>query len=159
MCKLSSQIPDIFVWDDEEYVFLCADRVYSLFDPGTFGLHPSSSNSACWKGFVVYFALDRDRLYISKLAVNCDDGNYPVINGVRAYFDDYDGFYVYNNLNMLSTYTGRITLGKELLPQYMFRAFTGPHSYENTYELYFVDGQLVSWEESTGEYSWYDWLK
>lgn len=156
---MSAQIPDPFIWNDEEYVFVRAENIYSLFDPGAFGLNPSPSSSTCWKGFVLHFCLDGKQLYISELEVNCEDGNYPGINGVKAYVDDYGEFHVYKNLNIKSTYTGTITLGKELLPQYVLSAFTGPHSYEQTYELHFTDGRLITYENSTGKYSWRDCLK
>ena len=156
---MSSQIPDTFIWNGTEYVFLRAENIYTLFEPQAFGLCPSSVCSACWKGFVVHFRLDGDRICIPELEVYCEDGNYPVINGVRAYADAYDEFYVYKNLNLMPEYTGTITLGKDLLPQYMLSAFTGPRSYEETYELHFTDGRLTSWENSTGNYSWSDIFK
>lgn len=155
---MSSQIPDTFIWNGEEYDFLLAENIDSLFEPRAYGLNPSSFSSDCWKGFVVHFSLENDRICVSKLDVNCDDGNYPVINGVAAYVDD-DDYHVYKNLNLMPAYTGTITLGKELLPQYMFSAFTGPHSYLETYELDFEEGRLVSWEDSTGKYSWNDLFK
>ena len=149
---MSQQMTDPFVWNNKEYVFCGADDIYSLFDPSKFELTPTAPHSACWKGFVVHFLVKDRRLYISKLEVYCEDGNYPPINNVYPHKKLLGSFYVYNHLNLPLTYTGGIVIGTNLLERFIGRAFTGPHSYENTFDLYFENGVLMSHEESTGNY-------
>ena len=150
---MSQQMADPFVWDNKEYVFIGADDVYTLFDTSTFGLKPTAPHTACWKGFVIHFLLKNNQLYISKLEVYCEDNNYPSINNIDAYKEENESFYMYDSLNLPLTYTGNIVIGTKLLDRYVGRAFTGAHSYENTYDLHFVDGILESYLDSTGKYS------
>lgn len=149
---MSQQMTDPFVWDGKEYVFLGADDVYSLFDPEAFGLKPTWPITSCMKGFIVHFELKNDRLSISKLEVNCKDDKYPPINNVAAHADEADLFHVYDNLELQLNYTGIIVIGTSLLNRYIGRAFTGSHSYMQTFDLHFTDGVLISCEESTGNY-------
>lgn len=154
---MSQQLPDPFVVDSKTYIFVSAEDIYTLFDPKKYGLNPTSPHTACWKGFVIHFCVKDKMLYISKLEVNCDDNNYPDINGVAAKQGEKDGelsyFHVYENLDMFAQYTGKIVLGTRLDALHAGSAFTGPHSYEQTYDLMFNDGKLIYFEESTGKYS------
>ena len=49
-------------------------------------------------------------------------------------------------------YSGVITIGKNLLPYFFERAFTGAHSYKKTYELTFEDGILLESKNTSGSY-------
>ncbi|MBR5527569.1 MAG: hypothetical protein IKV97_01100 [Clostridia bacterium] len=149
MCQ---QRTDPFVWDNKEYVFLHADDVYSLFDPDGYGLVPSEPDTSCYKGFIVHFKLKKSQLYLSKLEVYCEDGNYPLINKVKAHKELFDSFYVYRNLNLPLKYTGNIVIGTELKERYRGRTFTGLHSYEKTYDLHFVNGVLGNYVDSSDKY-------
>lgn len=149
---MSQQMTDPFIWNRKEYVFLGADDVYSLFDPNKYDLEPTEPDTSCYKGFIAHFLVKNNQIYISKLEVYCEDGHYPIINNVKPHKKMFDSFWVYKNLNLKLNYTGTIIIGTELSEAYIGRAFTGPHSYKQTYDLDFVDGLLVSSKESTGNY-------
>ena len=150
---MTKQVTDPFVWKDEEYVFNGADNVYSLFDPEALGLHPEAPTTACWKGFVIFFIVKDDRLFVDQLDVFCPDNAYPTINGVEAKAGGIMGMRRYEHLDMPCDYTGTIVISKNLKEGYEHRAFTGPHSYQTSFDLDFENGKLVSYRETTGNYS------
>ena len=70
---------DSFILQDEEWVFIGAQDVYSLFDPGKFGLSPDAPNTACWKGFIIQFKVVNDELMLDELLVYCKNETYGFI--------------------------------------------------------------------------------
>ena len=148
---MSQRVTDPFIWKDEEWVFLGADDVYSLFDPEKYGLHPSMPSTACYKGFIIQFSVRDSNLYLDRLAVYCDDGSYPPINSIEPSIGT-TGMQEYSDLNIPLKYSGIVIVGREIKPEYEGRAFTGPHSYETTYELEFRDGILVHHKDTSGAY-------
>lgn len=149
---MSVQAKDPFIWDGNEYIFVGAENVYSLFDPDKFNLKLNFNFTGCWKGFVICFKLENNQLYLHELHVLFSGDQKPTINGVRATQAEDDLFSTYHDINLPLTYTGTVTIGDKLLPRFYTRAFTGPHSYEHTFELTFKDGILQNYRESTGEY-------
>jgi hypothetical protein len=153
---MSEQIRDPFMWDDmpdSELVFISAENIYSLFDPEKYGLQPSMVHTACYKGFIVYFALKNNQLYIDQLEVYCKNRIYPLINGIRSKRQLHNTMRVYKNLNLALNYSGTVIIGTDFDEYYSDRAFTGAHCYHETYELYFSNGKLIDYRETSGEYS------
>ncbi|MBP5094117.1 MAG: hypothetical protein J6332_08735 [Abditibacteriota bacterium] len=151
---MTQQITDPFIWEDEEWIFLRAEDIYSLFDPEAFGLMPEMSSTACYKGFVVQFRVTEKQLYLDKLWVYCENDSYPPINGIEPKDDDdidY-GMKLYDNINLKLSYSGVMIVGREMMDRFQGRAFTGPHSYRITHELTFKDGMLVDSKETSGSY-------
>lgn len=148
---MSHQVTDPFIWNNEEWIFLGAKDVYSLFDPKKYGLTPSSPNTACWKGFIVKFVLKDGFLYLDSLAVHCENNIYPPINGVKPKIGIMR-MHEYKNLNIELKYSGTIVVGQSMKPEFKHRAFTGPHSYETTYELEIKDGRFVGSRDTSGTY-------
>ena len=147
---MSQQVTDPFIWEDEEWIFLGADDVYTLFDPEKYGLSPTAPHTACWKGFIVQFRIANKQLFLDKLEVHCDNGFYPPINGVEAIAGGLDR--TYNGVNLKLPYSGTIIVGRTMKPEFYGRAFTGPHSYETTYELILKDGEMIESKETSGQY-------
>lgn len=165
---MAKQLPDMFFWHRTEAgetknfkcIFLGADNVYSLFDPAKFGFQPMEIHSACYKGFVVTFALREDRLFMDRLEIFTRDGRYPVLNGKESIFNLATGFHEYNRLNMPLIYTGtmeviecydvavEIAAGTDGAPT----AYKGPFGDEPVYELRFREGVLTG-HEKIGVYS------
>ncbi len=150
---MSRQIPDPFIWEYRDLVFLGASDIEKLFNPKKYGLHPTPPSTSCWKGFVVHFRIKNKQLYLDGLDVYCENGRYPPINGVRPVQKNY--FHVYENINYKLRYSGTIIVGKGLISMYRRSAFTGPHSYETTYQLTIKKGVLESYIETSGQYSRY----
>lgn len=150
---MSEQMTDSFEWNKKEYIFIGASDVYKLFDPEEYGLKPTAPHTACWKGFIIHFAVRKGQLYLDKLEVNCANGIYPVINRVKAK-DKTKGssFHVYNKLKMPLRYTGTIMIGKNLFAGSRNRTFFGRYSYDYIYELEFEKGILLDFKETSNTY-------
>ena len=123
------QAPDPFIWNNEEWTFLGAKNVYTLFDPEEYGLHPEMASTACYKGFIIKFRLDDNQLILDELSVYCGDNPYPAINGIKAVADTL-GMHLYKNISLKLSYSGVITIGKNMAKRFVGRAFIGPHAYE-----------------------------
>lgn len=67
------QRKDPFSLEKDEWVSFGAEDLYSLFAPKCFGLNPTALCTACWKGFVVQFRVERRMLFLDKLQVSCED--------------------------------------------------------------------------------------
>ena len=165
---MSHQIEDIFFWNDEKWVFLAAEDIYSLFDPECYGLSPTSIRTDCWKGFVIQFTVRNRELILDELWVYCENGIYPKINGIAADssapswvrvvglifkllcpfgknmvgLDEY--FRHYKNIGKRLHYSGTITIGQTLIEEYGECAFMTPGMYERVYKLDFQDGIYLS---------------
>ena len=150
---MTQQITDPFIWEDEEWIFLRAEDIYSLFDPEAFGLMPKMASTACYKGFVVQFRVTEKQLYLDKLWVYSENDSYPPINGNEAQDSNFHcSMKLYNNINLKLSYSGVMIVGREMMDRFLGRAFTGPHSYRITHELTFKDGMLVDSKETSGSY-------
>ncbi len=149
---MTYQATDPFYWENEAWVFLRAANIYSLFDPEAYGLHPTPPHTACWKGFVIQFRIVEQQLILDELRVYCEDGVYPPINGVEATSGQNSIMQTYQNINLPLPYSGTIVVGKGLKPKFCNREYTGPHSYETTFELTFQNGLLTRFKETSGTY-------
>ena len=149
---MTMQAPDPFIWNNEKWTFLGADNVYTLFDPKEYGLYPEMISTACYKGFIVTFRLDDSQLVLDELCVYCGDNPYPAINGIEAVADTF-GMHLYKNISLKLSYSGVITIGKNMGKRFIGRAFIGPHAYEKTYELKFKNGELIDKKDTSGTYS------
>ena len=146
------QVKDPFILDNEEWIFIGAEDIYSLFDPENFGLKPESPNTACHKGFIIKFLVKNNQLSLDELSVYCGDNHYPLINNVEPLPPNSFRMRVYKNINLPLHYSGIITIAKDLIDRYTGRAFTGPHCYKTVFELTFENGQLKEKKETSGTY-------
>ncbi len=152
---MTMQCTDPFVWNGKEWIFLGASNVYKLFDPKKYKLIPEMISTACYKGFIIYFRVTDDLLYLDRLIIRCADNNYPPINNIKP--ENYSEKYYervmdYKNINLLLPYSGTIIVGSDLLPSFEGRCFIGPHAYKTTYELKFKKGKFISSKETSGTY-------
>lgn len=151
---MTMQCTDPFVWNGKEWIFLGASNVYKLFDPKKYKLIPEMISTACYKGFIIYFRVTDDLLYLDRLIIRCADNKYPPINNVipEKYSKYYKDVMDYKNINLLLPFSGHIIVGSDLDPDFEGRAFIGPHAYKTTYELKFKKGKFISSKETSGTY-------
>ena len=150
---MSHQLEDPFYMLGNEYVFLGAENLESLFTPEQFGLTPSAPSTACWKGFVVRFRMSYDaHLFLDSFEIFCEDGHYPPINGIEPVPGDM-GMQDYRGLNIALPYSGKILVGETLLPEYSHSAFTGPHSYSRILELTYENGKITGAKDVTEQHA------
>ncbi len=149
---MTMQATDPFIWNNEEWIFIGADDVYSLFDPEKFGLYPQMASTACYKGFIIKFRVSNNQLILDELWIYCGDNPYPPINGVEALPPDSEGMRGYKNINLPLLYSGIVTIARDLIDRFIGRAFIGPHAYKTVFELTFENGQLKDQRETSGTY-------
>lgn len=97
---MTAQINDTFFYQDELYA-VAGISEGELFDPAVFGMEPTATSSACWRGWQAQYALAGRQLVVDVLNVNLFDrdklpGSYvrvqgPPIGGVLPVDDDQDG--------------------------------------------------------------------
>lgn len=151
--NMTMQVSDYFKWKNKDYKFIGADNIYQLFDPAKFGFAPKEVDTSCWKGFVIYFRVNNvDEIILDRLKIHDKNNNYPQLNGVNGTEDGF-GYHVYENINLpLNNYSGKIIIGDRLQRRFIGRAFTGPHSYQKTYELEVMNGKIIDYKDTSGMY-------
>ncbi|GBU29038.1 hypothetical protein R84B8_02600 [Treponema sp. R8-4-B8] len=124
--------------------------IYSL------GIKPIASSTACWRGFVATYAINRGNLVLKKLYTNNGKGNdIPLINNKsperatqKVLADCYKNTLVdftYKNVNLFIPYTGSILITRNFIRErYVHMGFQSPFSYEIVIQLTFKDGKFIS---------------
>ena len=146
---MSIQVRDPFYWNGEEYDFLKAENIYSLFDPAAYGIELSYADHSCWKGFIIQFSVREDQLFWDRLALVAGEKAPPPILGIAPVCPD-GWFYEYEGIDSRLDYTGTMTIGRELLPRYAGRSSVGPHSYAIVFQLTFESGRLIRTKDISG---------
>ena len=129
--------------------------IYSL------GIRPVEFSSACWRGFVATYAINRKKLVLKKLYTN--NGNEinnkaPLINNkspeISVPKDLIDELketrkdFTYKNINLIIPYTGSIIITKDFIwDRYVHMGFQSPFSYEVVIQLTFKDGNIISYKD------------
>ena len=90
-------------------------------------------------------------MILDELLVYCKSNIYPPINDVFPVQGDMR-MKLYKKINLKLEYSGVITIGRKMLPEFFGRAFTGRHSYKKTYELTFEEGVLLESKDTSGSY-------
>jgi hypothetical protein len=117
-----------------------------LFDPATHGLNPVGKCSACWRGFVCTYAVERGELLLDALAV-CLDEPAPALLGAPPGPDEggnrlFDA--VYQGLNHRVPYTGGLLLADGFIKElYVHMGFHPAWKYREVHEVVFRNGSVV----------------
>ena len=83
---MTKQIVDV-VYHNSERLFPLSISGTGLPHPRDYGLHPFMISTACWRGFYCEYTIREDRLWLTRLVVR-HDGEYPVIDGVKALYEE-----------------------------------------------------------------------
>jgi len=70
---ITAQIPDLFLFENEEYALAGVNG--ELFIPEKWGMHPIGMCSANWKGYLVIYALQDDKLVLNQLRITLGEFN------------------------------------------------------------------------------------
>lgn len=159
---MTAQISDKFRYNKEEYK-LAARTAPINFDPKDYGVIPSMSSTACWRGYWCEYVIKQNKLILEKLLLHTKDGVYPPFNGIDPLPQEYKevegltpnfkkvkelvpinmGHRTYI-LNMELDYTGNLVLGKDLDERsYIHMGFQHPWAYHTLKEFKFENGQLL----------------
>lgn len=131
------------MYKDEEYALL-GRQGEGLPTPQDFGLEPHGSCTACWRGYVLTFAIVEEELRLETLAFNTRNETFPKINGIEA--GPSEGFfqYAYEGLGLKTKFTGRLMIGKDFMQQYyVHMGFQRPMGYKTVYEFEVKEGDII----------------
>ena len=152
---MTAQFDDLFIYRDVKYS-IAGISGSKLFDPADFGLNPFMASTACWRGYIITFAVVDSHLVLDTLHVNLpvemgearNQPNGPVINGVEP-TPSTTGLNLFNNeyknLNYHIEYTGDLLLGEGFIRElYVHMGFHPAWKYKAVIELMFKNGVLTS---------------
>lgn len=159
---MSAQFSDVFQYDNKDYDIAAIENPDGFFDVRAMGLNPKAASTACWRGYVAIFGIDKEnRLVLVELHANNGDAPAPEIGGVRpevikldpkdpetlrniSEYTLFGGELQYFNVNLPIRYTGKLTAADGFIQErYVHMGFHAPASYEKVVEFTFEDGVLT----------------
>lgn len=160
---MSAQVSDKIQYGGKDYSISAIENPGEFFDIRELGLNPTANCTACWRGYVAIFGVNKENcLVLVELHTNNGDEPAPEINGVKPEvqsidFDENDaldniseytlfgGELQYFNVNLPIRYSGKLTATAGFIRErYVHMGFHAPSSYRTAVEFTFEDGILVS---------------
>lgn len=116
-----------------------------LFDPAAHGIPAHWIGTACWRGYIVRYAVAAGRLVVRDLEVGAPEAP-PPLDGVRPRWHDGHDAWHYPNLDVAAEFSGRLLLGRGDFADrpYLNMGFRPAWMYADVRELSFRDGRLLS---------------
>lgn len=142
---MTAQFMDQVHYRDKTYA-LAGHQGDALFDPRAFGIHPMSSCTACWRGYVCSYALRDNTLFLDAISLSMF-GQPPVFMNVvpmpdNGQFKIFDA--VYEGLSYPVPFTGGILLADDFIEElYVHMGYHPAWKFRQVYELIFRDGTLI----------------
>jgi hypothetical protein len=155
---MTAQFPDQFLINETEYS-IAGIHGEPPFDPVKLGMHPISTCTACWRGYVAGFALREDQLVLARLSIQLgklEEGSAfipqvgPEINGREpalpvdrhAMFNN-----VYDPLDLPLQFDGGLLIARDFIQElYVHMGFHPAWKFNEVWELVFDGGHLESAE-------------
>ena len=158
---MTAQINDKLSFNKSDLDIVAIENPESFFDFDKLGLSPIATCSACWRGYIAIFAIDKDNnLILKNLYTNNDDKEPPIINGVEAFeINDWKenmyalaGNLAYEDINLLIPYTGSFLIGDSFIDElYVHMGFQHPFKYEYIEEFIFENGICIETRDLSKE--------
>ena len=122
-------------------------------------MYPIGMCSANWKGYLVIYDLQDDKLVLNQLRITLGEFNKrdftpklgPELNGVQPEYDPRQELNnSYEDLNLRLNFTGGILLVKDFIQElYVHMGFHPAWKFKTVYELVFQDGKLIEKRDMT----------
>ena len=147
---MTAQIGNHFKFQGKQYNIVQMSKELEVnFEQ--YGITPSPCCTACWNGYWCDYDIREEGIFLENLYVHSQDGNYPAIHGVEAYYEAdkkklhrYMGHHLYKGLHLKCDYTGGIVMGRKFLPEhYVHMGYQRAWAYEEVLELIFMKGTLA----------------
>ena len=168
---MSSQIDDVFQYQNKDYNISAIENPDNFFNINDYGIPRGRCSSACWRGYMAIFGLDKDkRLILIELYTSVRDGEMPPeINGVSPDIIDMHpedpefftklpvhiliaGNVQYSFINLPIQYSGKILITEGFIDDYyVHMGFQPPSSYGEVLELTFAKGTCVDVKDVSGQ--------
>ena len=161
---MTTQIPDAFLYKDEYFQFLGFENPNHFFRIADLGINPKPISTACWRGYVALFSIDKDGRLVLKELQTTFENELPTINGIdpkviirehneerhegccRFQYSKSFGHFKYSDLNILINYNGRIIITdcyRFTSERWLFTEFYGLYPIEKVIELSFINGEFI----------------
>jgi hypothetical protein len=139
---MTGQIPDSFLYEGEVFSLIGIDGE-EPFTPLEYDIYPRVASTACWRGFVLYYSLDEDRLILQDMQLNAEES--IEINGVKPKKTKDMFKFHYKDLNLKLDYSGKLLLARDFIDEmYVHMGFQRPTAFRKVVELDFKNGKLLS---------------
>jgi hypothetical protein len=138
---MTGQIADSFLYEGEVYSLIGYTKG-EPFTPVNYGILPKAPHTACWRGFVLYYKLDDNKLLLQDMQLHADDAG--EINGVIPKESENSFKFHYQDLNLVLNYSGKIKIAKDFIQEmYVHMGFQRASAFKTVLELDFKDGNLI----------------
>ena len=163
---MSQQVDDNFIYNDKEYILMALEYPKKFLDLKKFKLKPIEMSTACWRGFVITFAVKNNQLIVDQILTNNQtytkshkrktivineiNGVFPEIIEPKGLIDVFNEYRIlhYNNLNYTLNYTGAIIIVKDFINKYITGPYAflsiSPFCYKEIIKLNFMNGILTN---------------
>lgn len=139
---MTAQMHDSILLNDQKFSIVGVNSK-ELFNPSDFNLHPFSTVTSCWRGYVCEYKMEFDQILLDTLQVNHEQQG-PVINGIMPSFGKGMFNNVYNHLDLLIDFSGKILAGEKFIHELcVHMGFQPAWKYEIVYELVVSHGMVL----------------
>jgi hypothetical protein len=140
---MTAQIHDSIVLQDKKFSIVGVHG-NELFNPVDFELHPFSTVTSCWRGYVCTYKIFHNKLLLATLEVNLHQQG-PTINGVEPLLSAGMFNHTYSAMNLQIQFTGEIFAGDKFIRElYVHMGFHPAWKYETVYELVISNGSVLN---------------
>ncbi len=141
--SMTAQIHDSILLEDKKFSIVGING-NELFDPVNFNLHPFSSMTSCWRGYVCEYKITYNKLLLNTLQVNLHQRG-PAINGVEPLFSNTTFNNTYSDLHLPIDFTGEILAADKFIRElYVHMGFHPAWKYETVYEIVISHGSVLN---------------
>ena len=142
---MTAQVPDTYVYEGKKYSLIAMSK-RPRFNPLKYGIEPQYTCTACWAGYAEDYNIVDSKLFLQRLWISESGSGYPDVNGVKVKELEKPGIfgYVYEDVNLLVKYTGKIVIGNSFIDEYYkHMGLQRAWAYKKVLELIFEKGRLV----------------
>lgn len=149
---MTVQVSDQLIFEEKKYD-ICRVEGTELFNPKEIGLKPIVMNTACVKGYICIYTVEKKYLQLLELGVyeeyavrlKVKYGKGKEILGQKPKLHEFWECPYYENLDHKVEFTGQLLIGKDFIRDLpIVRSLKKPHRYKKVYELFFDSGDFFN---------------
>jgi len=173
---MSGQISDSFIFKGKEYSLINMSGD-GLATPEYFGMHATTMNTACYRGYVATYEITETGIFLSGFTLRELNNNYQPIGGIMPVKDDPEqtpsildgdrvigwsltyktklGHYgcpVYSGIHITIPFTGMLRLADGLIEKYYIHmGFQKASAFKTVIDITFNKGQITTIQNRSKE--------
>ncbi|MFN6498191.1 MAG: hypothetical protein RMX65_014455 [Nostoc sp. DedQUE01] len=152
---MTSQIPDTFLYNGEEYELVALDGE-GLITPQDYGMQPQMLHTACYRGFYSTYEITDEGLFLTQMVIGEVEGGHKPIQDIMPQLPSgkRQSYPTYQGLRLLTPFTGKMRLGKDFIRElYVHMGYQKGSAFETLSEFSFEAGRLLSVQDISAENS------